>query len=189
MNARRPVSKLVMLVSGLLTVACLLPGMIPLNRASDGPMPVMEEDPEALLQTLREGDWTYLQALAEEQYPEEDYAVPGTLTFTVSVPPDTPTYFNYGWCATTNEILQQNFEHIDVKLYFNGDELGENVVHQLTYTRPDGLVCVDFGVMFSDWPQGEYELETIARFDERIHDGLDYYDAGDYIYRYRVTVE
>jgi hypothetical protein len=190
MNARRPVSKLVMILSGLLSVACLLPGMIPLNRASDGPMPVMEEDPDALLQTLSEGDWTYLQALAEEQYTEEDFAAPGTLTFTVRVPPNTRTYFNYGWCTTTTEILQQNFEHIDVRLYFNGDELGEDVVHTLTYTRPDGLVCLDFGVMLSDWPQGEeYELEAVARFDERINDGLDDYDAGEYIYRYRVTVE
>lgn len=197
----------VFLISGLFLTSCLLPGMIPLNpettetsepansaapaesAATSGPMPTMETDPDVLLETLQGGEWTYLQALAEEQYTDEDYAKPGTLTYTVTITDDKPTYFNYGWCTTTQEILEQNFEHIRITLYFNDQALGEDVVHPITFTRPDGFVCLDFGVMMSDWVNGEYQLKSVVTFEEQINDGAADFDAGDYIYEYNVTVD
>ncbi len=181
-----------LLISGLLLTSCLLPGMIPMNgepAATSGPLPMMETDPNALLEMLQGGEWTYLQALAQEQYTEQDFAEPGTLTFTVTVTDNKPTYFNYGWCTTTQEILQQNFEHIRVTLYFNDEALGEDVVHPITFTRPDGFVCLDFGVMMSDWVNGEYRLKSVVTFEEQINDGAADFAAGDYIYEYHVTVD
>lgn len=188
MKTARFALMIVVLLSSFFLSSCLLPGMIPLEQEPEGPMPTMEKDADALLETLKGGEWVYLQALAKEQYTAEDYAKPGTLTFTVDIQDKTPTYFNYGWCTTTEEILQQNFEHIRVKLSFNGDELGEDVVHPVTYTRPDGFVCLDFGVLMSDWPAGDYELEAVATFDEQINDGAADFEAGDYVFRYHVTV-
>jgi len=163
--------------------------MIPLESEPTGPMPVMEKDADVLLETLNGEDWVLLQALADEQYTEDDFAGPGTLIFTVKITDDTPTYFNYGWCTTTQEILTQNFEHIAVKLYFNDNVLGSDVVHPITFTRSDGLLCLDFGVLMSEWPAGEYKLKAVATFDQKINDGLADYDAGDYIFEYKVTVE
>jgi hypothetical protein len=177
-------SLFILLVIGLFLTSCLLPGMIPMDgapAATSGPMPTMETDPDVLLETLQGGEWTYLQALAEEEYTDEEYAKPGTLTFNVTITDDQPTYFNYGWCTTTQEILQQNFEHIRITLYFNDEALGEDVVHPITFTRPDGFVCLDFGVMMSDWVNGEYQLRSVVTFEEQIN-------AGDYIYEYNVTV-
>jgi len=190
MKARVYASKLLILaVSVLFLMSCLLPGMIPLKSEPSGPLPVMEKDADALLETLNGEDWVLLQTLAEEQYTEDDFAGPGTLTFTVKITDGTPTYFNYGWCTTTQEILTQNFEHIVVKLYFNDNVLGSDVVHPITFTRSDGLLCLDFGVLMSEWPAGEYKLKAVATFDQKINDGLADYDAGDYIFEYKVTVE
>ena len=189
MKAGEKVSRFAIIVlAALLVISCMLPGMIPLTPIPTTPMPKMEKNADALIAVLRGQDWVYLQALAEERYTEEDTAGPGTLTFTVNITEATPTYFNYGWCTTTEEILQQNFEHIRVRLYFNGDELGEDVVHPVTFTRPDGLVCLDFGVLISEWPAGEYQLEAVATFEEKINDGLADYEAGDYVFEYNVTV-
>jgi len=189
MKAGEKLSRFAMiLLAALLVTSCMLPGMIPLTPIPAAPMPKMETNADALIEVLRGGDWVYLQALAEEQYAEEDFAGPGRLTFTVNITDETPTYFNYGWCTTTEEILQQNFEHIRVRLYFNGDELGEDVVHSVTFTRPDGLVCLDFGVLMSEWPAGEYQLETVVTFEEKINDGLADYEAGDYVFEYNVIV-
>jgi len=176
-------------VSMFLMMSCLLPGMIPLTPIPTVPMPVMEKDADAHLERLKGQDWVYLQALAKEQYTAADLAKPGTFTFTIKITDDTPTYFNYGWCTTSEEILRQNFEHIIVRLFFNDDELGRDVVHPVTFTRSDGLVCLDFGVLMSDWPAGEYKLEAAATFDEKINDGIDDFEAGDYIHQYNVTVE
>jgi len=41
----------------------------------------------------------------------------------------------------------------------------------------------------SDWPTGNYKLESAVRFDAKINDGIDDYEAGDYIRQYNVTVE
>ena len=178
-----------MIGSALLILSCLLPGMIPLTPVATVPAPIMEQNAESLIETLKGTDWVYLQSLAEEQYTEEDFAKPGTLTFTINITDDKSTYFNYGWCTTTEEILQQNFDHISVKLYFNDKELGSDVIHPVQYTSPDGLVCVDFGVMMSEWPNGKYTLEAVSTFNEKINDGLADYEAGDYIFVYNVTVE
>ena len=192
MKARENTSKIIMIVlSMLFTMSCLLPGMIPLTPVPTVPAPVMETNSETLIETLQGQDWVYLQSLAQEEYTSEelDRKTPGTLTFTIRVTDDTPTYFNYGWCTTTKEILQQNFEHIQVKLYFNEEQLGNDVVHPVQFTRPDGLVCVDFGVMMSEWPNGTYTLEAVSTFQETINDGIADYAAGDYIFVYNVTVE
>lgn len=194
-----------LILSSLFLTSCLLPGMIPLNPESteaaepaatsepsgsvapEGSMPTMETDSNVVLESLQARGGVYLAALATEQYTDEDTAQPGTLTYTVEITDDTPTYFNYGWCTTTEEILQQNFEHIKIGLYFNGDALPSDVVHPITYQLSD-MVCLDFVALLSNWPNGEYELRAVATFDEQINDGMADFEAGDYIYEYNVTV-
>ncbi len=74
-------------------------------------------------------------------------------------------------------------------VYFNDNELSKDVVHPLAFTRSDGLVCNDFGVLMSDWPAGEYKLKTVATFNDKINDGMADYAAGDYVVEYNVTVQ
>jgi hypothetical protein len=196
-----------LIAGGLFLTSCLLPGMIPLNPESTataepagtaepeasavpaGSMPTMETDSNVVLESLQAQEGIHLAALAEERYSDADTAQPGTLTYTVNITDNRPTYFNYGWCTTTEEILQQNFEHIKIALYFNGEPLKSDVVHPITYqlSEPD-MVCLDFVALLSNWPNGEYQLRAVATFDEKINDGLADFDAGDYIYEYNVTV-
>jgi hypothetical protein len=180
---------IIVAISALLLISCLLPGMIPLTPIPEAPMPVMEKNADTVIKVLKGKDWYPLRALAQEQYTAEDFARPDTLTFTVNITDDQPTYFSYGWCAVDEETLKQNFEHIVVKLYFNDKELGNDVVHHLTFTSPDKLRCLDFGVLISEWPAGEYKLEAVATFDEKINDGLAEFEAGEYKSEYSVTVE
>jgi len=173
---------------GLLMMSCLLPGMIPLKSTPTGPMPKLETDANQMLTVLQGKDWQYLEALAKEQYSQEDFAKPGTLKYTVTIADNQPVYFNYGWCAVDETTLKQNFEHIHVKMYINGEELGKDVVHQLSYASQDKMVCLDHGVLTSDWPEGTYDLKAVATFDEKINDGIADYEPGDYIFEYKVTV-
>ena len=176
-------STYLIVIMSILLFACQLPGMIPLTS-----LPDMETNTDAVIEVLSGADWIPLQALAPEQYTEEDFAGPSTLTFTPVVTNEKQVYFSYGWCTVDEVTLQQNFEHITVRLYLNDDELGSNVVHNLSFGSSDGLVCLDFGVLLSKWEPGEYELKAVATFDEKINDGLADYDAGDYIFIYNVTV-
>jgi len=189
MKTGRYMSMIVIIASVFLLTSCLLPGMIPLNSEPAGPMPVMEKNADEVIKTLNSNNYITLEAFAREKYTEEDLSKPNTLTFTSTIPNNQPVYFSYGWCTTTQEILTQNFEHINVKLSINGTALGSDVVHPVTFTRSDGLVCLDYGVLMKEWPAGQYELEAAANFDQKINDGLADFDAGDYVFKYKVTVE
>jgi hypothetical protein len=179
---------LLIVLGGMLISSCLLPGMIPMDSESEVPLPVMEENTDTVLEVLRGGDWHLLQSLAEEQYTDEDYARPGTLPYTVTVTDTLPVYFSYGWCAVDQDTLVQNIENMSVRLSINEEALGENVIHSLSFTSPTNLVCVDFGVLITEWQAGEYELEAVVTFEEPINDGLADFEAGDYIFIYNVTV-
>jgi len=160
------------------------------ERLIQVPEPKMETDPDKVLGVLQGDDWVRVQELAEETHTDEDYAKPGTLTFTVQVDNRKPVYFSYGWCAVDEETLRQNFEHIDVGMFLNGGELGVDVVHSFSYSVPtDRLTCLDFGVLFSEWPAGEYQLKAVATFNQKINDGLGDYDAGEYVFVYNITVD
>ncbi len=191
-----------LIASSLFLTSCLLPGMIPLNpestesaataepsgsAAPEGSLPAMETDSNAVLESLQAREGVYLASLAKERYSEAEVNQPGTHTYTVAITDGTPTYFNYGWCTTTEEILQQNFEHIRIGLYINGEALSSDVVHPITYQAGD-MVCLDFVALLSNWPNGEYQLRSVATFDEQINDGKADFEAGDYIYEYNVTV-
>jgi hypothetical protein len=176
--------------------------MIPLNPEStepaepaepvasgvpEGSMPTMEKDPDVVLESLQAGEGVYLATLAKEEYSDEESDQPGTLTYTVEIRDDKPTYFNYGWCTTTEEILLQNFEHIKIGFYFNGRALGREVVHAFP-SQSNDMVCLSFVTLMSNWPNGEYQLTAVVTFEEKINDGLADFEAGDYIYEYNVTV-
>jgi hypothetical protein len=179
-----------MIVSGFLLISCLLPGMIPLNQTpAAGAMPTMEKDANKVIEALTNNKVVRLEALAKEQYTDQDTSKPGTLTYTSTITDDTPTYFSYGWCTTTEDILNQNFDHIKISLYFDDKQLGKDVVHPLSFTRTDGMVCGDFGVLMTDWTNGTYQLKAVATFDDKINDGIADYAAGDYIFVYNVTVK
>ena len=190
MKTRGYIPKFVLILSGLLLMlmSCLLPGMIPLNGEPAAAMPTMEKNADNVIKVLTSNNYVRLEALAKEQYTEQDFAKPGTLTFTVNITDDQPTYFSYGWCAVDDATLQNNFQHIDVSLYFNEKKLGSDVVHTLSFTSANNLHCADFGVLISVWPNGQYKLKAVATFKDKINDGMADYAAGDYVFEYNVTV-
>ena len=177
-------SRMVLAVSMPFLLSCLY-----LQNMIQVPEPKMEENVDRVLEVLGGEEWVSLQALAAETYSEEEYARPGTLSFTAHVTNEKPVYFNYGWCTKDEATLQQNFQHITVAIYFNEGKLGEDVVHPLSYTLTNGQHCLDFGILLSEWPAGEYDIRAAVNFDEKINDGFADYDPGDYIYEYKITVE
>jgi hypothetical protein len=188
MNTRWFIPRIAIILSGLLLMSCLLPGMIPLNQESEAPMPTMETDTNKVIESLNGQNYIRLEALAQEQYTAEDFAKPGTHTLTVNITDNKPTFFSYGWCAVDAATLKQNVEHIQLSLYFNDKKLNTEVVHPLSITS-NGQPCADFGVLMSDWPNGEYKLKSVATFDDTINDGMADYAAGDYVLEYTVTVK
>jgi hypothetical protein len=64
----------------------------------------------------------------------------------------------------------------------------KDVAHNLVFASANNLHCADFGVLMSDWPNGEYKLRAVATFKDKINDGMADDAAGDYVFEYNVTV-
>jgi hypothetical protein len=75
-----------------------------------------------------------------------------------------------------------------VGLAINGQGLEEDVVHNLRFPSPNDMLCVDFGVLITEWTEGDYTLQAVATFDEKINDGVADFDPGDYVFIYNVAV-
>jgi len=184
MSAVRNRSNLILLILVMpFMLACMY-----LNRMIQVPEPKMETNVDAVIKILNANGAASLESLASETYTEAEYSKPGTLMFTSNVTNDKPVYFSYGWCAKDDATLKQNFEHINVLLYYDDTKLGTDVVHSLSYTSTDGQACLEYGVLMSEWPAGQYHLKALAVFDQKINDGISDYDPGDYVYEYDVTV-
>jgi hypothetical protein len=159
--------------------------MIPLPAEG---LPKAETNTETVIETLNGDDWVPLRSLSPEEYSMDQVNQPGVLKFTATVTNEVPVYFNYGWCTTSEEVLQQNLEHIKVALFINDKQLTGDSIHVLSYSLSNGLVCSDVGTLLSEWQAGTYQLKTVATFNEAINDGMDDYKAGDYISEYIITV-
>lgn len=130
-----------------------------------------------------------LEAKAREQYAPADFAQPGTLVYTVQLnQPDETLVWLYAWCATTQEVLVQNFENIELKFMLAGEEVP--LSDMATQDLPNsGQQCRIYYTALSDWPAGEHHLSTTATFTNSINDGAADYEAGDYILDYTVYVQ
>lgn len=129
-----------------------------------------------------------LEDLAREQYDSADFAVPGTLTYTISLGKTDTLIWLYAWCTTSTEILVQNFENIDLKFKLDG----EAVALDKFATRDlenNGQQCRIYYTALSKWPAGEHHLSTTATFKAAINDGTADYKPGDYILEYAVFVK
>ena len=77
--------------------------------------------PDAAASAFSSGT-SFLEDLAREKYDSADYA-PGTRTYTIPLPETDTVIWAYYWCAATTDILNQNFENIDLKFILDGDEV------------------------------------------------------------------
>jgi hypothetical protein len=149
----------------------------------------IETDSARMFAVLQSGDFSVFQDFSVEQYEAEDFAGPGTVTFTVTFPVTETIFLNYGWCAENTDILEQNLEHIDLAIYFNDQEIPDEYILGVNSTTEDDWQCANAGFLLSDWEAGKYEFRIVVTFDEKINDGDADFEAGEYIMQYDVTVK
>ncbi len=95
--------------------------------------------------------------------------------------------WGYGWCATSSDLLEQNWDHIRLVFKLNGRRVLEDRFVELEGTV-EGLECRCFYTAVSDWPQGEHDLTTEVTFTSIIDDGLTSYPPEIHVDIYRVVV-
>jgi hypothetical protein len=154
------------------------------------PAPVGESQPRigSILEseTAMAAGVPWLQELAPETY-EVTSQAGETYTYTVFIDSSEDVLWVYGWCATTEEVLKQNWEHISLDSSLNGQDVPFSKFAVLE-VGSDGQECRLYYVLVTDWPEGEHTLINAITFDQQINDGTDDYPEGTHYYEYLVTV-
>jgi len=132
---------------------------------------------------------TQLEELAREQYSSTELStMDRTFTYTVALDKSEDLAWAWGWCASSNEILQENFEHIDLKLTLDGEEVAlEDLVS--FDGENGGQFCRFYFTVLSDWPAGQHRLQALVTFDAPINDGSTDYPAGSQTFQYDVYIK
>lgn len=152
-------------------------------------MPSVETDFTKVLSMLERREFSYMSNLAQESYDASAYAVPRTLTFTITFPASEIIYFDYVWCAKDMNILQQNLPYLRLSFFFKGQRIPNEYVTILNIKTDNNLGCIDAGMLLSGWQPGNYQFRIVANVAEKIDNGIWDYEAGNYISEYQVTVQ
>lgn len=156
----------------------------PLSPAASAPTIASKSDAATALSS----NAPYLEQKASEQYQASDFSKPGTLTYTVSLTPTDQVIWGYGWCATTQDILNTDLKSIKLKFTLDGKDLPVSNM-QVDNTPSGGQQCQTTYTALSNWPAGSHHITTTATFTSKINDGTADYAAGDYVLDYTVNVQ
>lgn len=109
--------------------------------------------------------------------------------YDIQLTESTPLVWSYGWCTTTQAILEENFSHIRLEFTINGNPASTGSFAVSEYERSDGGRCREYAALVNDWPSGQHILESRVTFTQNINDGWDVYPTGTHAFRYLVAVE
>lgn len=133
-----------------------------------------------------EAQTPWLEDLADESYDITSQAGE-TYTYTIAMDFSQDVMWVYSWCATTKEVLTQNWDNISLVFTIDGEEVPLDSFVSLEDSF-DELECRMYYTLLTEWPRGEHLLTTEVTFITAINDGLDDYPAGTHVYEYRVYV-
>jgi len=176
------------------TLSQVLPIVLPTSTPSQTPEPELGftiVEPQDALKMAP--DLKTFPDLAVEKYSNASWnKVNGRLTFTVNSQPEVPIIWRWGWCATNDEILEQNMTKIDVVFNADGYAIPKNQLANETYESTDatlkGWKCLDTLTILQDWKPGTYKLKETINFSSSINDGKDTFDAGNMFREYTVNI-
>lgn len=130
-----------------------------------------------------------LESLSEEQYDPSELSQAGeTYKHTIALEEEQTLIWQNGWCTTTQELLDQNLEHIRIRFTVNGETVDPHHIG-VVRTRSGDLYCALFLLSVYNWPKGTTQLETEVTFTEKISDGMADYPEGTHTYQYNVTLK
>jgi hypothetical protein len=126
-----------------------------------------------------------------EGYPfQPDINQPGDVyLYNVFLSAEQTAILDYGWCTTTQEVLDQNFAQMKVEFIVNGKVLDNDqlAIHEYNRSSDNGR-CRVFTALITHWPSGQHHLDVNVTFLKPTDDGWNVYPAGTHTFRYYVNV-
>ncbi|MDH5508131.1 MAG: DUF4350 domain-containing protein, partial [Anaerolineae bacterium] len=141
----------------------------------------------------RLGSKSESQAAIDSQVPSlerlaDDSSESGnTFTYFITMQQSQDALWGWGWCATTQELLEENLANITLTFTLNGETISQDRFVSIDDGN-DSWKCRIFFVLLTDWPVGEHTLSTGIVFEDDIFDGEGTIKSGTYKIEYIVDV-
>jgi C-terminal processing protease CtpA/Prc len=165
-----------------------------LQPASAGVIPNSDpifSDPAEVQKIYNEGKVGYLEQYAKEKY-SNTLETGKVFPYTIVLQESTPMVWGFGWCATSQEILEQNLSQIVMNFTLNGKVVPVDKIAAVDQNVKDAngnnIWCRTAAMVPDQWPSGEHHLETEITFKSKINDGMTNYPAGAIKNEYTVYV-
>jgi hypothetical protein len=100
---------------------------------------------------------------------------------TLVLPESEPLLWGSGWCAASKEILEQNYEVMETRLFVSGFEIDPAYYVARDYGSDDPenpTFCRSYFVLIDSWPEGLTYLEVRDVIREPLYDGWGHYEPG-----------
>ncbi|MBM4422998.1 MAG: peptidase S41 [Chloroflexi bacterium] len=129
----------------------------------------------------------FLESLAEESYSANDLSqMDRAFPYTIALEGDERLIWGWGWCATSQSILNDNYKHIQLAFSVDGEAVDSSKFTEVSQSG-GGLFCKSYYTLVFNWPGGDTALQTVVTFDAPINDGQSDYPAGAQTFDYTVT--
>ncbi|MEP7285654.1 MAG: matrixin family metalloprotease [Chloroflexota bacterium] len=102
----------------------------------------------------------------------------------------TQTYaWTLTWCARDQATLSKNLTDLSVKFAVNDSVVQQSIITKTAPHDVQGLSCVDWFVLLSNWQQGQVTLTRTLTLSKPVFDGNIVSPQGDYVSKYNVTAQ
>ena len=142
---------------------------------------------DAALQELSRG-LRQLEEAAREQYGANELAQAGTFSYTIPLGESEALMWAWGWCASTQEILDGNYEQIALEFNLDGNNIPSKDFLLYDFSN-GGMPCRAYIGVLDKWPAGEHHLSTTVTIKKPINDGSADYPAMKQVLDYAVFVK
>ena len=141
------------------------------NQEAEPVNPVTQEpvidDKRIIVEPIENGDPTAsLASLGTES---------GTNMWIVNIASTTPAKLNWGWCAATQAILDQNLANMDVAFYVDDvnvtDSIGQSTVEAKDEQTSTVYYCHNYHGIIRSWTAGKHIIIYQMNFKQKINDG------------------
>ncbi len=124
---------------------------------------------------------------ATSQNAKLDDSQPGIFTYPVVVDRAEQVRWEWFWCAQSQAILEDNLKSVNLKFDLDGQDVTPAL--QNMDFQNGGWACRTFFVSIDNWPAGTFHLTNTLTITKAVNDGSSDYSAGEYVYKYAVTVQ
>lgn len=95
----------------------------------------------------------------------------------------------HGWCAADLQTLNANLGQMEFRFTLDAEAIPSNALEQVKKEYEEGLWCLNYALLLTDWPVGRYELVATTQMKRNLTDGTADFPRATHTTTFNILVE